>query len=327
MRDRARAWSTAVRDGKRQVRAAAAVGILATGGVLGVGRASQLAEPPASGAAETAASVPAGAVQSFAAGGGAETLATAGAAWDLPNLEHPRVDHFVNVFTGRQRAMFTRYLTRMGRYQPMISAKLAERGMPQDLIYLAMIESGFDPKAYSHAHASGLWQFIAGTARGYGLDINRAVDERRDPEKATDAALDYLEDLHGQFGSWYLAAAAYNSGEGRVSRVMRAATGSVRGNEESYYAISNRLPKETRDYVPLMIAAARIAKEPHKYGFEHVKPATPDPVKKVVAPAATPLDRIAKDAGTTVSEIRRLNPELKLARTRNDGPSTVRVPA
>lgn len=315
VRDRTRDWK---RDRRRQVRGAAALGILGAGTVLGVGRAGQVAGPAPDG------TVPGGAMQAFTGGA---TASAAGAAWDLPNLDHPRVDHFVEVFTGRARDRFAGYLERMGRYQPMISAKLAERGMPQDLIYLAMIESGFNPNAYSHAHASGLWQFIPGTAAGYGLDINRAVDERRDPEKATDAALDYLQSLHDRFGSWYLAAAAYNSGEGRVSRVMKAATGRVRGNEQSYYAISNRLPSETRDYVPLMIAAARIAKEPHRYGFEHVKPDAPEPVKTVTAAPATPLSRIARDVGTTVSEIRRLNPELKLARTRNDGPSTIRVPA
>jgi membrane-bound lytic murein transglycosylase D len=139
------------------------------------------------------------------------------------------------VFTTGKRGEFTRFLERSGRYVPMISAKLEERGMPQDLIYLAMIESGFNPTAYSHAHASGLWQFIAETGQRYGLEINRAVDERNDPVKATDAALDYLENLHNRFDSWYLAAAAYNTGENRVGRIMREVTGSEKGNEESYY--------------------------------------------------------------------------------------------
>lgn len=248
-------------------------------------------------------------------------------AWDLPNLDHERVDHFVTLFTGRKRADFARFLERMGHYQPMISAKLAERGMPQDLIYLAMIESGFDPKAYSHAHASGLWQFISETGRRYGLEVNRAVDERNDPVKATDAALSYLEDLHRQFGSWYLAAAAYNSGEGRVARIMRQATGSVRGDEYSYYRIRSRLPRETRDYVPLMVAAARIAKEPAKYGFDEVKPAAPLAFDVVEVQPATTLASIADAAGTSVAEIRRLNPQLKISRTRNDRADLVRIPA
>jgi membrane-bound lytic murein transglycosylase D len=160
----------------------------------------------------------------------------------------------------------------MDKYEPMIKRKLAQRDMPQDLIYLAMIESGFNPKARSPAAASGLWQFIGETGRRYGLTVNRRVDERNDPAKATDAALSYLSDLHDRFGSWYLAAAAYNTGEGRVGRIMRQVTGSERGTDADYYRIANRLPRETREYVPKLIAAARIAKEPDKYGF--VEPAS-----------------------------------------------------
>jgi membrane-bound lytic murein transglycosylase D len=262
-----------------------------------------------------------------AAGEADEAGEAAVPAWDLPNLDHERVDYFVSLFTGRKRDEFAGFLTRMGHYQPIISRKLAERGMPQDLIYLAMIESGFRPKAYSHAHASGLWQFISGTARRYGLDINRAVDERNDPEKATDAALDYLEDLHDQFGSWYLAAAAYHSGEGRVARIMRSVTGSVRGNEYSYYRIRSRLPRETRDYVPLMVAAARIAKQPHRYGFAEVARGSALAFETVEVPPATPLANIARASGTTVAELRRLNPQLKLSRTRNDQKDVIRIPA
>ncbi len=313
--------------GKRQVRALALAGILGASAVGGVLEARakfdqrEVTSAPVTGAEHTSSpSVTTGDL-ALDAGGAKDPV------WDLPNLNHPRVDYFVRVFSGRQRKRFARYLTRMGHYQPMISRKLAERGMPQDLIYLAMIESGFSPKAYSHAHASGLWQFISGTGRRYGLEINRAVDERNDPEKATDAALDYLEDLYRQFGSWYLAAAAYNTGEGRVARVMRKVTGSVRGNEFSYYRIRSRLPRETRDYVPLMVAAARIAKEPHRYGFEDVRPGRALAYDTVEVGPATPLAKIAKAAGTSVSEIRRLNPQLKLSRTRNNRPDMIRIPA
>ncbi|HEX2061335.1 MAG TPA: lytic transglycosylase domain-containing protein [Thermoanaerobaculia bacterium] len=188
--------------------------------------------------------------------------------WDLPNLDHDRVDYWVDVFTTEKRDEFAIFLERMTKYEPMILGKLESRNMPSDLIYLAMIESGFNPTARSHAAAVGLWQFIADTGRRYGLEVTGKVDERKDPEKSTDAALAYLSDLYDRFGSWYLAAAAYNTGENRVARIMRQVTGSEKGSEESYYAISDRLPKETRDYVPLMIAAARIAKEPAKYGFD-----------------------------------------------------------
>ncbi|MEX2571499.1 MAG: transglycosylase SLT domain-containing protein [Gemmatimonadota bacterium] len=247
-------------------------------------------------------------------------------SWDLPNLQHERVDYWVERFTTDKRPQFTEFLERSGRYVPMISAKLEERGMPQDLIYLAMIESGFNATAYSSAAASGIWQFIAETGSRYGLDINAAVDERNDPIKATDAALDYLTYLHDRFDSWYLAAAAYNTGENRVGRIMREETGSERGDEESYYQIWDRLPAETRDYVPLMIAAARISKEPEKYGFAnvHVQPALS--YEEVVVDAATPLGAIATAAGTTIDALRDLNPHFKLERTRNDMRQLVRVP-
>ena len=189
------------------------------------------------------------------------------AAWDLANIDHRRVDSWVGRFTSDLKRSFATYLERMDKYAPMISAKLAQRQMPQDLIYLAMIESGFNPKAQSPAKASGLWQFVGETGRRYGLTVNRKIDERNNPSKATDAALAYLADLYDRFGSWYLAAAAYNTGENRVGRIMREVFGRERGSDEDYYKIANRLPRETRDYVPKLIAAARIAKEPAKYGF------------------------------------------------------------
>lgn len=189
--------------------------------------------------------------------------------WDISNLDNSRVDMWIGIYTTRPklRERFAVWLERKPKYEEMISAKLAAADMPQDLIYLAMIESGFNPKAYSHAKAGGLWQFIAETGQRYGLTVNKSVDERNHPDKATDAALAYLTDLHDRFGSWYLAAAAYNTGENRVGRIMREVTGKERGTDADYYRISSRLPRETRDYVPMMIAAARIAKDPAKYGF------------------------------------------------------------
>ncbi len=190
--------------------------------------------------------------------------------WDLPNVDNPSVDSWVERFTTSPvlKRTLAIWLDRKTTYDEMISTKLAERDMPQDLIYLAMIESGFNPTAKSPAAAGGLWQFISETGQRYGLKVNGRIDERNEPDKATDAALSYLSDLYDRFGSWYLAAAAYNTGENRVGRIMREETGSERGTDEDYYLIANRLPKETRDYVPKMIAAARIAKEPAKYGFD-----------------------------------------------------------
>jgi membrane-bound lytic murein transglycosylase D len=189
--------------------------------------------------------------------------------WDLPNLDNARVDSWIKLFSTdpKVKSRFAVWLDRKDTYEPMISAKLTERDMPQDLIYLAMIESGFNPKAQSPAKAGGLWQFISETGKRYGLTVSKKVDERNVPAKATDAALAYLSDLHDRFGSWYLAAAAYNTGENRVGRIMREVTGSEKGTDADYYRISSLLPKETREYVPMMIAAATISKDPGKYGF------------------------------------------------------------
>src|SRR5690606_26756999 len=156
------------------------------------------------------------------------------------------------------------YLKRSGRYEGMIREKLRAKGMPEDLVYLSMVESGFNPNARSKAQAVGLWQFMAATGRMYGLRIDGYVDERRDPERSTDAALSYLKHLDYPFGSWSLAAAAYNSGGNRVARIMREETGTVRGEESDFWRIRSRLPSETREYVPLIFAVALVGKEPHK---------------------------------------------------------------
>jgi membrane-bound lytic murein transglycosylase D len=158
-------------------------------------------------------------------------------------------------------------LGRMTKYYDMITDKLEAKEMPRDLVYLAMIESDFDPNARSHAHAVGMWQFMAPTARRFGLEVRGRVDERKDPERATDAALAYLGKLHDRFGSWYLAAAAYNSGEGTVSRALKRVTGKGTGTDADFFKILNVLPRETQDYVPKLIAAAKIGNAPAEYGI------------------------------------------------------------
>jgi membrane-bound lytic murein transglycosylase D len=188
--------------------------------------------------------------------------------WDLANISNPRVDSWVKRFTTSLKGEISNTLTRGEAYLPMISAKLAERGMPQELAYLPMIESEFRPKARSPVSAVGLWQFMSATARRFGLSVGRNGDERTNPAKATDAALAYLSQLHDRFGSWYLAAAAYNAGPGTISRVMKSVLGRSTGTDADFYAIASRLPKETREYVPKLIAAARIGKEPSRYGLE-----------------------------------------------------------
>lgn len=252
-----------------------------------------------------------------------------GSAWDLPNLDHPRIDYWVARFdtVPDMRKKFQGFLDRGGALAPMILERLEARGMPLDLLYLAMIESGFQTHATSHASAVGVWQFIPSTGQRFGLALDRAVDERRDPVRATEAALDYLEFLHDKFNSWYLAAAAYNSGEGRVARNMREEFGRVKAHsEEDYYRVWKRLPPETRDYVPLMIAAARITKDAETYGFRPMQLERPEWDEVVVSPA-TPLDELAALYETTVARIRELNPQFRIGRTPNDREYAVRLPA
>ena len=181
----------------------------------------------------------------------------------MPDIDHQFVSRWVSTFTGARKNDLETTLERMEPYTAMIEEKLESRGMPRELVYLALIESGGDAKAQSPVGARGLWQFMAPTAKQYGLSSS----ERLDPVKSTEAALDYLTDLHKRFGSWYLAAAAYNTGQGRVSKVLKQVTGKSKGTDEDFYKIAHRLPKETRDYVPKLVAVARIAKEPVKYGL------------------------------------------------------------
>lgn len=230
--------------------------------------------------------------------------------FDLPVVWNASVERFVRLFQHEQTDRMALYLKRAGRYEGMIREKLRERGMPEDLLYLSMIESGFNPNARSTAQAVGLWQFMAPTAREYGLRVDGYVDERRDPEKATDAALRYLQDLYRQFGSWNLAAAAYNTGGGRVARIMREETGSVRGADADFWRIRARLPRDTREYVPLIYAAAVVGKQPERYGLDRVERWLPLSTDTVAVPGGTGLARVARAVGVTEDDIRRLNPQL-----------------
>jgi len=182
-------------------------------------------------------------------------------------VESPRIDRWITRLTTSLRGDFQQSLTRMNKYDDMITAKLDAKGMPRELIYLAMIESNFNPTAKSRVKAVGLWQFMSATARQFGLAVRGKVDERKDPAKATDAALAYLDQLHDRFGSWYLAAAAYNSGQGTVSKALRKVTGRTTGTDADFFRILPRLPKETQDYVPKLIATARVGSDPARYGF------------------------------------------------------------
>jgi soluble lytic murein transglycosylase-like protein len=217
--------------------------------------------------------------------------------------EHDRITTWVNRLTsGGTKRGVEQTLAKKSKYEEMIKAKLEERKMPADLIYLAMIESNFNPNATSPVKAKGMWQFMAATAREFGLTVTGRTDERTDPAKATDAALSYLQALKDRFGSWYLAAAAYNSGGGTVSKALRKTTGKTKGTDEDFWLIMPKLPKETQDYVPKLIATARIGNDPVKYGLKvqeqggtvdlsavtaaPPKPATVDKVKTAVAAKA-----------------------------------------
>ena len=182
------------------------------------------------------------------------------------DFSHSRIDQWVRRLTSSDD--FKSSLDRMDKYDNMIFAKLDAKRMPRDLIYLAMIESNFNPKAKSPVRAVGLWQFMSATARQFGLKVRGKVDERKNPSRSTDAALAYLSTLHDRFGSWYLAAAAYNSGEGTVSRALKRVTGKSRGTDADFFRILPRLPRETQDYVPKLIAAARIGNAPDRYGLD-----------------------------------------------------------
>lgn len=226
--------------------------------------------------------------------------------FDIPIVFNDAVKYFIQYFTTEKRKVFSNWLKRSRYYAPIIKEILNEEGLPEDLVYLAMIESGFNPKAYSPASASGPWQFIYATGGRYGLKSNYWIDERRDPEKSTVAATKYLRDLFKQFGCWYLAAAGYNAGEGRVGRAI------VKHNTSDFWELVkyNTLPKETREYIPKLIAAAIIAKEPEKFGFGSITYDEPVKFTEARVPSGTPLSAIAKAASIDVKVLKSINPEI-----------------
>ncbi len=244
------------------------------------------------------------------------------ARYELPLEMNEKVERWIEYFQARIPERFTTYLERLVRYGPMIRGRLRAASLPEDLIYLALIESGLNPRAYSRARAVGIWQFIRGTGRMYGLKVDYWVDERRDPFKSTDAAVAHLSDLYEEFGSWYLAAAAYNAGAGRVRRAL-ASTGG-----EDYWDLTRgrSLRPETRSYVPKMIAAAIIAKNPERYGFRDIVPQLPLAFELAEVPDATSMDVIAEAAGTEEAIIRELNPQYLRYVTPPKRRATIRVP-
>jgi membrane-bound lytic murein transglycosylase D len=227
--------------------------------------------------------------------------------FDIPIVINARVELFIECFQTTARERFATWLARSQKYIPLMKNVFKSHGLPEDLVYIAFIESGFDPYAYSRSKASGPWQFIYWTGKRYGLRVNWWVDERRDPEKSTLAAAKYLKDLHERFECWYLAAAGYNAGEYKIiNAVKRYRTVDFWKLAESRY-----LKRETKNYVPQMIAAALIAKDPKRYGFTDIEYEEPLRYEKVKVPELTGLFLVAKACETSVEEIKNLNPELQ----------------
>jgi membrane-bound lytic murein transglycosylase D len=236
--------------------------------------------------------------------------------------QNDQVLHFLEQFqTGYRRAVVERWLTRSGRYLPMILDIFRQKGLPEELVFTAMIESGFDPVAVSHAGAKGLWQFMAPTARQYGLRVDRWLDERLDPEKATVAAANYLSDLYKIFGSWELVQAAYNAGE---MKILRAIQGT--GTRDFWSLTGTRfLRDETKNFVPAIHAVTIIGQEPEQYGFT-VRPDEPLSYEQITVPKATSLKHVASLSGIPLEELSRLNSELRLKQTPPDSPYHLKVP-
>jgi membrane-bound lytic murein transglycosylase D len=228
-------------------------------------------------------------------------------SYDLPIPLNERVLRYVELFQSRLREFLTEGLQRGAQYLPMIQSVFRAEGLPLDLAYVPLIESAFKPTALSRAKAKGVWQFMSGTGLENGLRHDWYIDERSDPEKATQAAAKYFKTLYNMFDDWHLAMASYNGGPGRMQRAIKQ---SGRRDFWSLTATSRYLPRETRNYVPMILAAVIIAKNPVKYGFDVA--ALPLPaVETVDVPPAVDLRRIAEWAGLSVEEIQRLNPELR----------------
>lgn len=229
-------------------------------------------------------------------------------AFDIPIVYNHRVSHWIEHFQGRGRNWFSEWLERSSRYLPFLQAELSRNGLPQDLAYMVMIESGFNHNAESSAAAVGPWQFIAPTAERYGLEVSWWLDERRDLSKATTAAIRYLKDLHAEFKDWHLAAAAYNMGENGLRRLIR------RHQSRSFWELAriSALPRETREYVPKILAAMIISKSPGLYGFVDYAKLQKFDFDTAMVPGGTEIEQMAKHLGVTTKYLRDLNAELLL---------------
>ncbi len=241
---------------------------------------------------------------------------------DFPLVLNPHVERFLEAFTstGEYRSRIERGLERSALYLPMIRGRFRSAGLPEDLSYLPLIESAFSPTAYSRARAAGMWQFIASTGRLYGLKVSSLLDERRDPERSTDAAVAHLADLYAQFGDWYLALAAYNSGAGNVRRAIR------RSGSRDFWKLRRYLPRETRNYVPAFIASVIVAKNPDLYGLD--VPEEQDwEFDAIEVPDALDLQFLATKIDVPLENLRELNPAIRRDLTPARHTTKVRLPA
>ena len=243
---------------------------------------------------------------------------------DLPLMMTDQVAGYINYFSSsRGRATLEHALERGGRYHEMIQRILKEEGVPQDLIFLAQAESGFHPLALSRAGARGIWQFMASRAKGYGLERSWWVDERQDPEKSTRAAARHLKDLYNQFGDWYLAMAAYNSGPGTVQAAVK------RTGYADFWQLYQRnvLPKETRNYVPIIVAVTIMAKNPEQYGLQDLVVEKPVPYDTVKINYPVDLRLVAECVDASAAELQDLNPSLLRMTTPKDTEFELHLPA
>ena len=241
---------------------------------------------------------------------------------DLPLMMTDQVAGYISYFSGRGRGVFEREYARSGRYRDMMLPILKQAGVPQDLIYLAQAESGFHPLAVSRAGARGIWQFMAVRARGYGLHHNIWVDDRQDPEKSTRAAARHLKELYEQFGDWYLAMAAYNSGPGTVQAAVK------RTGYADFWELYRRnvLPKETRNYVPIILAVTIMAKNPSQYGLDQIAMERPPAYDALTINYPVDLRLVAQCVNSTPEELQDLNPSLLRLSTPRAGSFELHLP-
>jgi len=241
--------------------------------------------------------------------------------YDIPMVVNDRVTAWVDYYCGPHHEKFAASLVRSGLYLAMVQKTFEEAGIPKDLAYMAHVESTFKPRAYSRAKAKGIFQFIPATGRRYGLHSDAWVDDRSDPEMSARAAAAYLKDLYSMFGDWYLALAAYNAGEGKVARGLA----STKATDFWALAKTTKLRPETKNYVPAILAATLIAKDPAQYGFD-VVPAAPLAFDAVEVRGSYDLQVLARKSGISLEDLKDLNPELRKWRTPPDRTTVLRVP-